>query len=58
MAGDLIVRATAPRLAGRGAYLHPRRRCLDQAMKRGALQRALRTTKPVDPDVLEGLMFR
>lgn len=33
------------RLPGRGAYLHPRAECVEQAVKRGAVPRALRTTE-------------
>ncbi len=32
------------RLPGRGAYLHDRRSCWEQALKKGALARALRVT--------------
>jgi uncharacterized protein len=32
------------KVAGRGAYLHNRRSCWQQALKGGALERALRTT--------------
>ena len=37
------------RLPGRGAWLHPDRRCLDLAMRRRAFGRALRASAPVDP---------
>jgi predicted RNA-binding protein YlxR (DUF448 family) len=36
------------RLPGRGAHLHPTRRCLDRAERSRALVRALRATGPVD----------
>lgn len=36
------------RLPGRGAYLHNRRSCWEQALKRGSLARALRTTLSED----------
>ena len=36
--GDDIVDGTFPRLAGRGAYLHPG--CIELAVKRHALRRA------------------
>jgi predicted RNA-binding protein YlxR (DUF448 family) len=39
-------------LPGRGAYLHPTEACLDKALKRRALGRALRTT--LDPGRVEG----
>lgn len=41
-AGDEVVDATRPRLPGRGAYLHPRRSCLELAIRRRAFGRALR----------------
>ncbi|MGO1510731.1 MAG: YlxR family protein [Actinomycetaceae bacterium] len=39
--------ASAP---GRGAWLHPERACLDQAVRRRAFGRALRAAGPVDAD--------
>ncbi|TAK68073.1 MAG: YlxR family protein [Actinomycetota bacterium] len=36
------------RLPGRGAYLHPDIRCLDLAVRRRALPRALRVGGPLD----------
>lgn len=33
------------RSPGRGAYLHPKTECVEQAVKRGAVLRALRTTE-------------
>ncbi|WP_026927968.1 YlxR family protein [Granulicoccus phenolivorans] len=36
------------RLPGRGAYLHPSRACFEQAERKRALTRALRSTAPVD----------
>nr|WP_157574962.1 YlxR family protein [Jiangella muralis] len=36
------------RLPGRGAYLHPRQGCLDQAERRRAFSRALRAEGPLD----------
>lgn len=45
------------RLPGRGAYLHDRRRCWEQALKRGALDRALRVTlTPEDRERLRSFM--
>ncbi len=41
------------RLPGRGAYLHDRRSCWEQALKKGALARALRVT--LTPQDLERL---
>lgn len=40
--GVLVVDAAA-RLPGRGAWLHPRRACCEQAVKRGGFSRSLRT---------------
>lgn len=40
----------AARMPGRGAYLHARASCLDQAIRRRALTRALR--QPVNVDSL------
>jgi predicted RNA-binding protein YlxR (DUF448 family) len=37
---------------GRGAYLHPDRACLDLALRRRALPRALRVPGPLDTDAL------
>lgn len=37
------------RLPGRGAWLHPRPDCLEQAVQRRAFSRALRITQVVDP---------
>jgi predicted RNA-binding protein YlxR (DUF448 family) len=43
-AGPLGVRVDlGARLPGRGAYVHPDAACLDAALARGALARALRT---------------
>nr|WP_132421668.1 YlxR family protein [Pseudonocardia endophytica] len=36
------------RLPGRGAWLHPVRRCLDRAERRSAFTRALRVPGPLD----------
>jgi hypothetical protein len=48
------------RLGGRGAYAcradgqaRPRLECLTQALRRGALQRALRTALEIDPDFVK-----
>jgi predicted RNA-binding protein YlxR (DUF448 family) len=48
--GDLVVDRHR-RLGGRGAYVHPRARCVERAVKRGALARRLRATVAV-PDEL------
>ncbi len=37
-----VVDGTCPRLPGRGAYLHPRRACLELAIRRRAFGRAFR----------------
>ncbi len=47
---------TGGKMPGRGAYVCPDVNCLDEAVKRKALERALRV--PVDPDVLERLRER
>jgi uncharacterized protein len=46
-AGDEIVPDPAMRLPGRGAYLHPRLACLEQAQRRKAFSRALRRPAPL-----------
>ncbi len=43
-----VVVDLARRLPGRGAWLHPELRCLDQAERRRAFTRALRVAGPVD----------
>ena len=50
---ELVVDARQ-REPGRGAYLHPEPRCLDQAIKKRALGRALRA-EGIGPDDLAGL---
>lgn len=44
------------RLGGRGVSVHPRRRCLSQAVRRGGFARALRTHVEVDLDELCSLI--
>jgi hypothetical protein len=39
---------------GRGAYLHPAESCLDRALKRRAIGRALRAS--VDPDQVDAAL--
>ncbi|MGI9093791.1 MAG: YlxR family protein [Mycobacteriales bacterium] len=52
VAGDAIVPDPRRRLPGRGAWLHPDRTCLDLAVRRRALTRALRVTgDPARQDV-------
>ena len=45
--GDVFVDATG-RAAGRGAYVCRTAECLDKAIKKGALARALKTPLPAD----------
>lgn len=40
------------RLPGRGAWLHPTGDCLEQALRRRAFGRALRTSAPTDPEAV------
>ena len=47
-AGDAIVPDLRRRLPGRGAYLHPDLRCLEQAERRRAFPRVLRRQGPLD----------
>ncbi|HRA03752.1 MAG TPA: YlxR family protein [Arachnia sp.] len=47
--GQLIVDGSRPRLAGRGAYLHPA--CLDLAVQRRALRRAFGDGAHLDPSI-------
>ena len=51
-AGEVAIDATG-KLAGRGAYLCKRRSCWEQALKRKALDRALKMT--LDADACERL---
>jgi predicted RNA-binding protein YlxR (DUF448 family) len=46
-AGDIVVDDTG-RLAGRGAYVCRSTDCLDRAITKGALSRALKTPLPAD----------
>ena len=46
--GSLVVPDPDRRRSGRGAYLHPTRTCLELAVQRRALSRALRVTEPVE----------
>lgn len=47
---------TGGKMPGRGAYVCPDAKCLDEAVKRKALDRALQV--PVGPEVLERLRER
>ena len=52
--GDVVVDATG-RAAGRGAYVCRTAECLDKAITKGALSRALKTPLPTDlPEALAG----
>jgi uncharacterized protein len=42
----------AAREPGRGAYLHPRRYCWEQALRRRAFSRAFRSSVTIDPEPL------
>lgn len=48
-----LVADPGAREQGRGAYLHPTRECLDQALRRRAFGRALRVPAPLDAAGLE-----
>ena len=51
--GEIVLDATGKR-NGRGAYICPRRECFDQARKRKALDRGLKT--PVSAEVYDELL--
>ena len=51
--GEIVLDATGKR-NGRGAYICPRRECLDKARKRKALERGLKTA--VSAEVYEELL--
>jgi predicted RNA-binding protein YlxR (DUF448 family) len=47
--GSTVVRPDpGHRMPGRGAWLHPRPECFEQAVRRKAFARALRVQAPVD----------
>ncbi|MCX4696722.1 YlxR family protein [Streptomyces sp. NBC_01408] len=50
--GDECVPDTRGTLPGRGAYVHPAVVCLDQAVRRRAFPRALRSAGPLDTEEL------
>ncbi|MEU2333782.1 YlxR family protein [Streptomyces sp. NPDC006654] len=50
--GDDCVPDPRGTLPGRGAYVHPAQVCLDQAVRRRALPRALRVPGPLDVKAL------
>jgi predicted RNA-binding protein YlxR (DUF448 family) len=45
---DVLVPDPRARITGRGAWLHPDPDCLDLAVRRRALPRALKVTVPLD----------
>ncbi|WP_335328390.1 YlxR family protein [Mycolicibacterium neoaurum] len=49
---------TAGNLPGRGAWLHPHPQCLDLALRRRAIGRALRISGSPDTTVVEELFHR
>lgn len=53
--GDEVVDGTVPRLPGRGAYLHPKRSCLDVALKRRVLRRVFGAAVNPSPALAEHL---
>src|SRR5204863_9876892 len=55
-AGSELVPDPLARLAGRGAYLHPSQRCLEQAQHRRAFSRALRVPGPLGGELLAGYL--
>ncbi|GHI87072.1 YlxR family protein [Streptomyces xanthophaeus] len=50
--GDECVPDARGTLPGRGAYVHPAVVCLDQAVRRRAFPRALRSAGPLDTEEL------
>lgn len=46
------------RMPGRGAWLHPDQRCLELAVRRRALGRALRSAGPLGTEVVEHAVTR
>ena len=50
--GNQVVPDHRGQLPGRGAYLHPDQRCLEQAMRRRAFPRAFRLAGPLDATAL------
>ena len=51
--GSRLIPDPARRLPGRGASLHPTPECLRAAVRRRAFPRALRSSTPVETDLLE-----
>ena len=50
-----VVPDVAARMPGRGAWVHPDTACLDLALRRRALPRALRVVGPIGPASLQQL---
>ena len=50
--GDLVIDATAPRLEGRGGYVH--RGCIELAVKRQAVRRTFGPGAELDVALLDG----
>ncbi|MFD3541493.1 YlxR family protein [Streptomyces sp. NPDC058662] len=54
--GDACVPDPSGTMPGRGAYVHPAVVCLDQAVRRRAFPRALRSTGPLDTEELRAAL--
>ena len=50
---DRFVRDETASAEGRGAWVHPSRTCVEQAIQRRAFVRALRVSKPLDTQTLK-----
>jgi hypothetical protein len=55
---EVVVDSPGERRTGRGAYLCPRRLCLDKALKKRAFPRAFRASVRVDPQELTAKVER
>ncbi|HLQ53461.1 MAG TPA: YlxR family protein [Streptosporangiaceae bacterium] len=55
-AGNEVVPDPRARQAGRGAYLHPSRGCLERAQRRRAFPRALRLPGPLGTGMIAGYL--
>ena len=51
-----VVPDTTGRMSGRGAHLHPTQKCLDHAVRRRALPRALRLEGAADISAVQALI--
>ncbi|MFP3713589.1 YlxR family protein [Puerhibacterium sp. TATVAM-FAB25] len=56
--GPAVVVDERKALPGRGAWLHPDRACLDLAVRRRAVPRALRTAGPLDLETVRDYLER